>query len=283
MTRTTAYANRQVAFLTQHGKERVVAPVLEPGLGCVVAHVQGFDTDTLGTFTGEVARPGTQLAAARLKARKGMELSGLPLGLASEGSFGPDPFTGMFPWNIEILVWIDDALGIEVVGMAQGPANSEHLLSGEWAEVQAFAARQGFPDHLLVLRPDGQTDPRIHKGISDWEQLRASFDECQSQSSRGQVFVEMDLRAFANPSRMKHIEQAANDLLQRLRSHCPACDAPGFWITERQPGLPCSDCGKPTAVYLSELWACTRCAEKSLRQRTDMAAAEPRHCSSCNP
>lgn len=283
MTKPAIYANRQVAFLTQHGKERVVAPVLETGLGCVVAHVQGFDTDTLGTFTGEIPRPGTQLAAARLKTRKGMELSGLPLGLASEGSFGPDPFAGMFPWNIELLVWIDDALGIEVVGMAQGPANSEHLLSGDWAEVQAFAARQGFPDHLLVLRPDGQADPRIHKGISDWERLKESFEECLAQSSRRQVFVEMDLRAFANPSRMKHIEQAAADLLQRLRSHCPACDAPGFWVTERRPGLPCSVCGKPTSVHLSELWACPRCPEKSLRERTDMVAADPRHCSVCNP
>ena len=283
MSKPSVYANSQVAFLTQHGKERVVAPVLEPGLGCIISHVQGFDTDKLGTFTGETLRPGTQLAAARLKARKGMELSGLQLGLASEGSFGPDPYTGMFPWNIEILVWIDDLLGVEVVGMAQGPANSEHLLSSEWGEVKAFAARQGFPDHLLVLRPDGQSDPRIYKGISDWEQLRECFEECQAQSDRRQVFVEMDLRAFANPSRMKHIEQAAHDLLQRVNSHCPACDAPGFWVTERQPGLPCSACGKPTSIYLRELWACPRCPEKSLRQRTDLAAAEPRHCPSCNP
>ena len=49
----------------------------------------------------------------------GMTLSGLPVGLASEGSFGPDPFTGMFPgmWKCW---WLDDHLGIEVVGMAQG-------------------------------------------------------------------------------------------------------------------------------------------------------------------
>ena len=43
------------------------------------------------------SRAGTQIEAARKKARLGMELAGLPLGLASEGAFGPDPMTGMFP------------------------------------------------------------------------------------------------------------------------------------------------------------------------------------------
>lgn len=55
-----------------------------------------------------------------------MELAGLPLGMASEGSFGPDPYVGMFPWNVEILVLIDDELGLELVGMAQGRAHHLH-------------------------------------------------------------------------------------------------------------------------------------------------------------
>ena len=70
----------------------------------------GYDTDQLGTFTRDIPRPGSQLEAARRKARMGMSLSGLPVGLASEGSFAPDPFTGMFTWNVEMLVLIDDRL-----------------------------------------------------------------------------------------------------------------------------------------------------------------------------
>ena len=80
------YADRRIALLTQHGKERVIAPALEPGLGCTIEHVSGFDTDLLGTFTRETARAGSQLDAARRKARKGMELSGLDAGLAAVGS-----------------------------------------------------------------------------------------------------------------------------------------------------------------------------------------------------
>lgn len=63
-------------------------------------------------------------------------------GLASEGSFGPDPFTGMVPWNVELIAWLDDRMGIEAVGMAQGPARSGHLLSDDWSAVEAFAQRE---------------------------------------------------------------------------------------------------------------------------------------------
>ncbi len=283
MSWLSVYAGRRVAFLTQHGKERIVAPVLEPGLGCVIEHVTGFDTDQLGTFTRDVPRPGSQLDAARRKARKGMELSGLSLGLASEGSFGPDPFSGMFPWNVELLVWLDDSLGIEVMGMAQGAARSAHLQSGDWVEVEAFTARVDFPSHQLVLRPQSQDDPRIHKDISDADRLRACFDECLAQSNNRQVFVETDLRAFANRSRMNHIEQAARDLHRRIQSCCPECETPGYWVTERLAGLPCSDCGLPTSSYRDEVWRCLRCPYQAVKARKDRAVAEPRHCAYCNP
>lgn len=89
------YVDRRVALLTQHGKEAVLGEVLGEALACKVERIEGFDTDTLGTFTRDIARVGNQLEAARRKARIGMQLSGLPIGLASEGSFGPDPVTYM--------------------------------------------------------------------------------------------------------------------------------------------------------------------------------------------
>ena len=60
-----AYPGRQVALLTQHGKERVIAAALEPALGCRVERVAGYDTDLLGTFTRDIPREGTKLEAAR--------------------------------------------------------------------------------------------------------------------------------------------------------------------------------------------------------------------------
>lgn len=283
MPQISAYQGRKVALLTQHGKEQVIAPALEPRLGCVVEHVTGFDTDQLGTFTRDVSRPGTQLEAARRKARKGIVLSGLSVGMASEGSFGPDPFSGMFPWNVELLIWIDDQMGLEVVGIAQGTARSGHLQTSDWGAIETFAVSEGFPQHQLVLRPNGQDDLRIYKGIADWARLKSCFLDCIAESSNRQVFVETDLRAFANPSRMQNIEQAARDLLQRLQSCCPACKTPGYWVTERQTGLPCAACGLPTSSYRNAVWTCLRCPHRSVQPRTDCDAADPKHCASCNP
>jgi len=278
-----SYQDRAIAFLTQHGKEAVVAAALVPRLGCTIEHVTGYDTDLLGTFTRERSRPGSQLDAARRKARKGMELSGLSAGIASEGSFGPDPFTGMFPWNIEMLVLIDDLLGIEVVGMAQGPARNGCLLTHTWQEAKDFADREGFPEHRLVLRPQGQDDARIHKGISTPQALKTAFDLCVSQSENGTVWIEVDLRAFANPSRMAHIAQAAQDLGNRLKVTCPTCRAPGYGVASRQPGLPCESCGQPTTSYRSEIWSCVSCRYQNEVPRTDRVTTEARHCPRCNP
>lgn len=283
MGSSSRYPGSVVALLTQHGKERVISPVLEEGVGCNVELVTGFDTDQLGTFTRDVPRPGTQLDAARLKARKGMELSGRCLGIASEGSFGPDPHTGLFPWNIELVIWIDDELKIEVVGVAQGPARNGQIETGDWSRVEAFARREGFPAQQLVMRCAGHADARIDKGIADWAQLRAAFDEHSGQSPHRQVLIELDCRAFANPGRMRNIEKAAQNLLQRLQSNCPACHVPGFWVAERIPGLPCASCHRPTRVYQSEIWRCVRCDHRAAHDRTDCVTASPRDCAHCNP
>ena len=58
----------RIGFLTQHGKEDLLRPILADGLDAEVFRVEGFDTDTLGTFTREITRQGTQVEAATRKA-----------------------------------------------------------------------------------------------------------------------------------------------------------------------------------------------------------------------
>ena len=277
------YREQRVALLTQHGKEKVLTPALEVELGCRVELVTGYDTDLLGTFSRDTPRAGTQLEAARQKARIGMQISGLPLGLASEGSFGPDPVAGMFPWNVELLIFIDNILAIEVVGVAQGNAKSGHLLTASWAEAESFAHQAGFPEHHLVLRPDSEADPRIRKGIASWATLEAAFAWTQEQSASGRTFLETDGRAHANPTRMENIRRAAEDLTKKLCSQCPACSTPGFWIVERMPGLRCADCDAPTRETRAEIYGCLKCEHRETRGRTDRQYADPRHCDYCNP
>ncbi len=279
------YPSRPVAFLTQHGKERVVAPVLQDGLGCQVELVRGFDTDQLGTFTRDIPRAGTQLEAARAKAREGMRLSGHRLGLASEGSFGTDPMIGFFPWNYEFLIWIDDDLELEVVGVGSSRhTNHAHLSTTDWLAVEDFAYRIGFPAHHLILRPHDQDDPRIRKGLADWDALRAAFDWAASCSGDGVVFAETDMRAHANPQRMLVIEEAARDLLKKLHSPCPACDLPGFDRKQPVPGLRCEACRLPTDVTVAWEYACLKCPHRETRPLDglpDFASAA--ECHYCNP
>ncbi|EQD24627.1 MAG: hypothetical protein D084_Lepto4C00397G0002, partial [Leptospirillum sp. Group IV 'UBA BS'] len=277
------YAGLRIALLTRHGKERVIAPVLEPELGCRIEHVSNYDTDLLGTFTREIAREGTQLGAASRKARIGMELAGVPVGVASEGSFGPDPMTGMIPWNVEYVVLIDDRLGIEVAGFAQGMARLSNTHVKSWGEPETLPRQSGFPEHHMVVRPEGEEDLRIFKGIKDWGELEAMVEKALDLSANGRVFLEVDLRAHANPTRMDNIRQATENLLKKLQSRCPSCGTPGFSIVERVEGLPCGDCGSPTHEYRAEIHCCQKCAYRSVQERGGRHVADPQYCDYCNP
>jgi hypothetical protein len=277
------YTGREAVLLTRHGKERVIVPALEDALGCRVYHEQGYDTDRLGTFSREVPRAGTQLEAARRKARIGMDLTGLSLGIASEGAFGPDPFTGLIPWNTELVILVDAARELEVVGISQGKACFAHRLESDWQAVADFANGLGFPEQQLILRPAHAEDPRIRKDIDSWSGLESTFHELKGQASNGQVFIETDGRAHANPLRMVNIGLAARNLGARMRSLCPACGSPGFWAIERIGGLPCSDCGQPTRDAMHEVHGCVKCMHRVTRPIPEREFADPAHCDYCNP
>lgn len=276
-----SYAGREAALLTRHVKEAIVAPILSDALGVAVRHVDVFDTDLLGTFTRDIARAGDQLDTALRKARIGMELAGLPLGLASEGAFGVDPALGLLPWNVELLVWVDDARGLQVTGRAEGPARFGHALVHERDALGEFARRMGFPDHGLVLRPGDAADPRIRKDLDDWGALHEAFDAVRAQDPDGRVFVEVDGRAHRNATRRGVIAAAARDLALRLGASCPACAAPGFGREGVERGLPCADCDTPTRCARADRWRCPACRHESLETRP--GTADPEYCPACNP
>lgn len=256
--------------------------MLNPGLGCQLEHVSGYDTDQLGTFTRDIARSGSQLDAARAKARMGMQLSGLPIGLASEGAFGPDPVSLMLPHNPELLVWIDTRLGIEVVATASGNTNFSHETVKNWEEAKRFAESAGFPAHSLIVRPDNEHHPTFRKGLSNWDEFQDSVNWAIESSNDRQAFIETDMRAFANPTRMQTIRQAEQALVQKLLSLCPACGTPGFAKAGIIRGLPCEDCGQPTEEAKADIHRCVRCEHQILVNRERHFAA-PGNCGYCNP
>jgi hypothetical protein len=275
------YQGAAFCLLTRHGKERVIAPMFGDALGAEVRLVDTFDTDTLGTFTRDVPRPGTQLDAARRKARLGIELSGIPLGLASEGAFVPGPF-GLYTTDIELVVLVDLARGLEIVGRASAPGRHALARVARRADLESGARGLGFPEHGLVVRPTSENDPRMVKGITSWDALEAAFEHAHRLSPSGLVVLENDLRAHLHPSRMTNIAAAAADLVARMGSPCPSCGAPGFGRTGAVPGLPCGDCGEPTGQRRASQLGCVACPHTEERDLVH-GVADPARCEVCNP
>ncbi len=276
------YRGARVALLTCHGKEQVLAPPFEAALGASLDVTSGFDTDTLGTFTREVPRPGTQREAALRKARLACELSGHPLGLGSEGSFGPGPL-GFGVWDLELLVLFDARQDLAITGYALEPGFAHHETVRSLPELHAFAKEARFPDHGLVLRPDHEAHPRVWKGLRTPQTLAEAFEAARAVASTGRVFVEHDLRAHQHPTRMAVIGKAMADLMTRVLALCPACVRPGFGAESPVPGLPCMACGDPTEVPRADAWACVACDHREERPRAGAPFADPGRCGACNP
>ena len=98
----------------------------------------------------------------------------------------------------------------------------------------------------------------------------------------GKSFIETDMRAHRNPTRMRVIRRAAVNLIRRYRSLCPACDHPGFWVTDRPLGLPCSWCGGPTNAVRADISSCEGCGHR-VERPVAATTADPGLCNDCNP
>ncbi len=277
------YQDKQVAFLTQHGKQTLLRTRIERALGCQLVHSDAYDTDQLGTFTHEVVRQGSQYDAARSKAMIGMSLTGLSIGMGSEGAFGPDPFVGLASWNTEVVLWVDQALGIEVQGFAQGPAINFQRSIKTLDELKNFVIEADFPTHALNLRPEAAASLETQKGIRDLEALVQAFHAARAQSLIGSVVIENDLRAFSNPTRQAVIQNATDDLIRKLLCPCPQCAMPGFSLKKKKLGLPCRECGRATQLAIGEIWHCSSCSYESLKSVNQGELADPSRCDYCNP
>lgn len=96
------------------------------------------------------------------------------------------------------------------------------------------------------------------------------------------VRLEPDLRAMHSPQRREYIRQAAQQLVERLQSCCPACDAPDFWPDATEQGLPCAECGAPTRLPLAHVRRCKVCRHE-VREPGPEPLADPGKCDWCNP
>jgi len=278
------YEGRQAVLATKHGKERVIGPALAATAGLRVIVAPEIDTDQLGTFTGEVERPGPAFDVAVAKARLGMERSGLRIGIASEGSFGPHLAAPFISAGLELIVCVDDELGITVhEELLTEVTNAAHLDVRPDDPLDPWLARVGFPEHALIVQPrDGQG--RAVKGIADRSELRRQIRDAAGASGDGMARIETDLRADRNPTRMRAIGEVAERLGRRLAATCPSCASPGFGVEELIPGLPCGACAWPTDRTLAVRRSCPHCPYERDEPRPDgRTTADPGTCARCNP
>lgn len=266
-----------------HKKEEAIGQPFEKLLGCRVIPAQ-INTDLLGTFTGEVERTLDPYACVKEKCYRGLDFEKGFLGVASEGSFGPHPLIPFVTADCEILFFTDRKLGFELTltkTSLQTNFAAKSIQNNE--ELAEFTKQALFPSHALILRPHDTKDPHlIFKGVQDAENLDLIFKKCLENSKDPQVWVETDMRAHMNPTRMKIIGELAQEMVARLATPCPSCQIPGWGLVKRLPGLPCTACRMPTDLIKTEIYGCCQCNhQESVENQQEKA--DPRYCPFCNP
>jgi hypothetical protein len=277
------FKGRDMVIATMHGKDVVIGPIFQQQLGVLPFLPESFNTDEFGTFSGEKERQKDALTTCREKCLKAMEQTGAMLGIASEGSFAPHPDIFYIPSDLEVMVFIDKEQELEISAQVLSTAtNFNKQFVKSWDELKAFAKAAIFPTHSLILRAGARDVDVIYKGIGSPQRLEYYFEEMLSKF--GGAWVETDMRAHHNPSRMKVIEQTAQKLLANLERCCPQCNSPGFMLSKVNRGLPCRRCSVPTNGISSHIYTCKKCNYEQVEAFPDGQLTEdPMFCDGCNP
>jgi hypothetical protein len=283
MNQHSFFGGRSIVIASKHKKQNAMAALLEKELGVTCIVPDNLDTDLLGTFSGEIERELSPMDAARQKCMLAMELTGADLAVASEGSFGAHPLLYFLPADDELLVFIDKKNDVEIVAReisTKTNYNAKEVSTEE--DLLAFAQSAQFPSHALILKDKKEEFSAIAKGIIETKELLDMFK--QFMETYGSLYVETDMRAHLNPSRMQVIEETTEKLIKKIKSTCPSCNTPGFGIKDATPGLPCENCKAPTKSTLFHVYACQKCNHTYEAYFPNGKQEEdPTYCDRCNP
>lgn len=277
------FAGRNLLIITKHGKEKILGPIFEKELNTNCVLNNHFDTDSLGTFSGEIERTLDPLAAAMRKCQLGLEASPFDLAIACEGSFGPHPQIPFAYANEEFLVLIDKKNDLCIATRELSlQTNFDAATIKNSSELLAFLKKADFPNHKLIIRKSKTDYTEIEKGISSWTRLTEVFNSLMEK--HGSVYVETDMRAMNNPTRMAVIEAATWQLIKKLKKTCPSCQCPGFSVISGKAGLPCLHCKQPSQSLISVNYGCQKCSyTEEVLFPNNIKHADPTYCDFCNP
>ena len=277
------FENRTIVIATMHKKESVIAPLLVDNfnLKCIVP--SEVNSDSLGTFSGEIERKEDPISTLRQKCLLALKTSKLDLAIASEGSFGAHPSLFFAQANDELVMLLDTKNNLEIVARELSTETNfaAQTIKNE-AELIEFANKVQFPSHGIILRKSEKDYTKTYKGIINWEDLKFHFEEIKKEN--GTAYVETDMRALFNPTRMKNIQKATQKLIVKMKSCCPKCQTPGFDVTEAVAGLPCEWCYRPTASTLKYISTCKKCShQRETLFPNEKEYESPEFCNHCNP
>jgi len=277
------FKGRKIVIATMHNKEKVIAPLLEQhfGVSCITA--SQLNTDCFGTFSGEVERKLSPLEVLREKCYAAMDLENCDMAIASEGSFGCHPIYHFTNADDEFVMFIDRKNNIEIVDRelsVKTNLNASYL--NDIDELLEFAEKCQFPSHGLILKNKETEYSYLEKGITSKEKLIQCFNECMS--IHGSVFIETDMRAMFNPTRMEVIARATEKLCEKINSTCPNCLFPGYSVQKVHAGLPCESCSLPTKSTKALVYQCNSCLYEEIKEFPHGKYMEdPMYCDFCNP
>lgn len=282
-TKPDFFSGRRLLIVTKHEKEAIIAPLLEEYLGVTCFVTKKFDTDSLGTFSGEISRKDDALTTLRKKCWEGMQVEGFDLAVSTEGSFGNHPTIFFAPANDELIMLVDQKHHLEIVErILSMDTNFDSSEIKTRDELKAFLDKVQFPSHGVILKNAMDNWTKIYKGITDYDTVETLFDEIVASSNS--CFIETDMRAMNNPTRMKIINDVCFKLINKLQSVCPECLYPGFGVVGAEAGLLCSSCAMPTRSTLAYIYQCQHCNyESKVLYPNGKKMEDPMYCDFCNP
>ena len=277
------YQNHTAVLTSKHQKLHLIEPSFHDLIGLQIVET-ALDTDQFGTFSAEIERTLSPIEAALAKARMGMRELGISIGIASEGSIGPDPAAPFIISDIEHMVLVDDQAGIVVSESFRSfeiiTANI-NFLPGQ--DLEDFLRRADFPRHQLIVKAEKAQPNHCVKGIDSRRELEVAIKSCSRKSPTGVVVIQSDLRADRSPSRQRNIAHAAKLLATRISQLCPDCQAPGWGRVEYERGLLCESCNGYVALAIrAEVNGCVRCDHRVIGKQLTRRAS-PSICNWCNP
>ena len=308
-----SFQNKILAVVTMHQKERAIAPAMAQ-LGFRVV-VQLASTDELGTFAGDVERKLNVRETLEAKVGLVRKVSNADFFIASEGSFESHAFLPQQITGVETLLFQDRdrTRSILVQAQSQDVFFRQLELTREQSGLEKLAKtleqfQLATHGAILVARGLSALGSRssietsfqgretshlpvvgVVKDIGSQEELFKAAHELFERIDRElpdqkvKVFLETDLRAHRNPTRMDQIKKVAEVLAQRLETLCTKCSAYGFGNQTFRVGLPCEECKKPTSWTKEIEFSCDVCDFVQTQPRPDGLRFAPSDvCDSCN-